>query len=375
MSARRVAFLIARVVIFGVLIVFVGRQIHWQDTVTELAPSGNVVHHGRVVERHKDSVVLLKRGDTRIVFSRDSIEDRRPTYGLRTILERMNRGLFGIGFACMAGTIAITMLRWHRLAHVRDISLRLGEAFRLSFIGLFFNNAVPGATGGDVMKAYYAARDRDKKADVFASVFVDRIIGLIALVTLAGGVILFQAANPEFSRLATNIFLLLALILCGAAVYFSRRLRRVFGISKLVEYLPFQELFRKLDKAFFLYRFHKGSIALAFLMSLAAHSFTILSHVMIGRALKLEVPIYSYFVYVPIGQVLSALPIFPGGWGVREAAYGSLFMRGGLPFSYGVALSILHGLVVLGWSLFGGLLFLLGNERLPPDRKELAAAT
>ncbi len=374
MTARRIAFLVARVVIFGVLIVFVGRQIHWQDTVTELSSDGKIVHRGRVVERHRDTVVMVRTDGKRIVFRRERVEDRRPTYGLRSIIERMDRGRFGIAFACMAGTIGITIIRWHRLAHVREIRLRFREAFRLSFIGLFFNNAVPGATGGDVMKAYYAARDRDKKPEVFASVFVDRIIGLVALVTLAGGVILFQAGNPEFSRLATHIFLLLGVIVVGAAVYFSRRLRRIFGISKLVDHLPFQELFRKLDRAFFLYRFHKGSIAIAFVLSLAAHSFTILSHVMIGRALGLQVPTYSYFVYVPIGQVLSAIPIFPGGWGVREAAYGSLFTRGGLPFSYGVALSILHGLIVLVWSLFGGLLFLLGNERLPPDREELAAA-
>ena len=46
------------------------------------------------------------------------------------------------------------------LRYLRAIGVRLSfwNAHRLTFIGFFFNNVVPGATGGDVVKAVYVAR-------------------------------------------------------------------------------------------------------------------------------------------------------------------------------------------------------------------------
>lgn len=366
MSAKRLIFVVVRVVIFGILLWFLGKQIHWSDRVTEVVGGKQVVRTGTVIERTRDQIIM-RIGDEDRAFERNAIVDRRPTYGIRSILGRLDLSTFGLAFLCMAGTYLVTIIRWHRLCRVRKIDLAFRDAFRLSFIGFFFNNAVPGATGGDVMKAIYAARERSEKADVFASVFVDRIIGLIALVCLAGGVILFHRADEEFTKLANNIFLLLGAIALFGVVYYSRRLRKMLGFSRIAHHLPFQSIFQKLDRAFFLYRYHKSTIAFAFAISVVAHSFTIMSHVLIGDALGLEIPLVTYLIYIPIGQVASALPIAPGGWGVREAMYGYMFQRAGFLFSYGTAIGLLHGLIVLIWSLFGGLLFLLGNERLQTE--------
>ncbi len=367
MNARRILFLVARLGVFAVLIFVIGRQLQWEDRVTVLEGAERTTYTGRVDKeaRSARSITIVTREGDRLEISRDRIEGRRPLYGLRTMFQQMNWKYFGFAFLCMAGTISITALRWRQLVRIRGIPLRKSEAIRLTYLGLFFNNAVPGATGGDVMKAYYAARDREDKAEVFASVFLDRIIGLVALIVLAAVVLLFHSADPKFRRLAVNVSLFLVVLAIGGTVYYSRRLRRLSGLSSLATRLPFQSQFRKVDRGFFHYRFHKGALAAAFGVSFLAHGFTIVSHVFIGEALRFDVDVESYFVFVPIGQVASAIPLFPGGWGVREATYGMLFKGSGLPFGYGAALGILHGLIVVAWSLVGGVLFLSGHERLP----------
>ena len=46
----------------------------------------------------------------------------------------------------------------------------------------FFNAFLLGSTGGDLLKAYYAAREtHHKKTEAVVTVFVDRIIGLFSV--------------------------------------------------------------------------------------------------------------------------------------------------------------------------------------------------
>jgi len=367
MNKRRLLLGLLRLVVFAGLLAFVVSRVQLRDRVVlGEAVAGEPRELVGTLVRASDEVVELRATDgRRFVIPVERLAEGSPELGLWTLLRGVDRGLFAAGFLAMIGTFLVTILRWQLLCRARAIDLGFREAFRLSFLGFFFNNFVPGATGGDVMKAVLASRDRGNKAEVFASVFIDRIIGLVALVFLAGGVLLVVSGDERFGLLAGNVFLLLGAMVIAGVVYYSRRLRRMLGLSYVGHRLPFRGLFHSVDRAFFLYRFHKPALGVAFAMSFAAHGFTISSHVLIGRALGLDVPLATYFVYIPIGQVLSAIPIFPGGWGVREAAYGSLFSRAGVSFSSGAALGILHGLVVTAWSLFGGVFFLLGHERLP----------
>ena len=62
---------------------------------------------------------------------------------------------------------------------------RLRAALLLGFIGNVFNLVIPGAVGGDLIKAAYLVRMHVKKTQAIASMVIDRIIGLLGLFTLA----------------------------------------------------------------------------------------------------------------------------------------------------------------------------------------------
>ncbi len=362
--SRRKIFVVIRILVFAALIALLWRQVQLRDRITILEDGRDVTLYGTVVDETPEQTIFkTDSGVIRLVSS--EILKERPHYGLLSLVKRLDLSDFGVAILCMAGTYLINVLRWYLLCRARNLGLTPRNATRFTLLGLFFNNAVPGATGGDVMKAYLASQDLPSKAPMVASVFLDRIIGLIALICLAGGVLVFQLGDPAFQSFATNVFLLLGAIVVVGIIYYSRRLRRILGLTYIGSKLPFKGMIHKLDQGFFEYRYHKNSLLVAFAVSFVAHGFTMLSHIMIGKALRMDVPIVAYFIYVPIGQVASALPIFPGGWGVREATYGILFQRAGVPLSHGVALGFLHGFVVLGWSLLGGLLFLRGTRDIP----------
>src|SRR6266536_5389782 len=72
--------------------------------------------------------------------------------------------------------------RWHVLLKVQGIHLSFWRLSGLFLIGMFYNQFLPGGTGGDIIKSYYLLKETpDKKAGALLAVVFDRFIGLVAL--------------------------------------------------------------------------------------------------------------------------------------------------------------------------------------------------
>src|SRR5436305_12119104 len=80
--------------------------------------------------------------------------------------------------------------RWHVLLKVQKIHLSVPRLAGLFFIGMFYNQFLPGGTGGDIIKSYYLLKETPtQKAGALLAVLFDRLIGLVALVTITAALI------------------------------------------------------------------------------------------------------------------------------------------------------------------------------------------
>jgi hypothetical protein len=140
----------------------------------------------------------------------------------------------------------VTAIRWRNLMRPQGIDMPLGKCLQLTFVGQFYSIMLPGITGGDLVKIVYAARLTGSKTKSFITVVLDRVIGLVALMVIAGasaGVQLLlnrqagRAVDNTLLNVLVMIVVLLGLLAAGATVYFSRRLRRLAGIEWFVEHL------------------------------------------------------------------------------------------------------------------------------------------
>ncbi|MEQ1893953.1 MAG: lysylphosphatidylglycerol synthase transmembrane domain-containing protein [Planctomycetota bacterium] len=253
--------------------------------------------------------------------------------------------------------------RWWRLLALAGCPTRWWTALRLTFLGLFFNNVLPGATGGDVPKGLMIAKQNPGRgADALVTVLVDRIFGMVALAVLALVVILIVPG--PFDALRPGLLIGLALVVVGTLLYAQKGLRRALGLSALVDRLPMGEKLRQLDRAALLYLKRPGGIAVAFGFSFVNHVLVTLGAVSLGRSLGVHgVELVDYFVVVPVGNLISAVPLAPGGWGIGEFAYGALFGMINASAALGVAVSVTFRLSQLAQSLLGGLFLLLPKSR------------
>jgi uncharacterized protein (TIRG00374 family) len=257
--------------------------------------------------------------------------------------------------------LLVSILRWKVLLDAQGIHLPLRENINLSLMGGFFNQVVPGGlVGGDVVKAVYASKGRERAAPAVVSIFVDRVAGLLGTVMLAGVALIPRLDDPRYLGPALLCYGIIAAQVVLMAVVFSRRLRRLFRLEKGLGRVPVVGAFlAESDRAVQLYRGRTGVVVLVLVMSVAIHIGVCGINALLGNLLGIDLPATAYFAIIPAILVVSAIPLLPGGWGIGEASYVFFLGAAGVPPAQALALSILWRSIHLFWAMPGGVLFLM----------------
>ncbi|MCK4600900.1 MAG: flippase-like domain-containing protein, partial [Phycisphaerae bacterium] len=240
---------------------------------------------------------------------------------------------------------------------------------RLTFLGLFFNAVVPGTVGGDLVKAYYVSKHTPRKAAALVSTFVDRMMGLTELTLLAAVmiVVVWAAGLETFEKIrlpAISIVVVIFVVALVLTFLLSKRFRRLLHLQKLYQRLPIAKHIAAAGHAANLYRRRLRYLAQAVLMTFGAHVFWVGAIAFIGASLGLQIPWYSYFVYIPLIYILGAVPLTPGGVGLIEKFYVVFFVAAAVGASEVLALALLARLLPMFWGLPGAVVAVTG-PRLP----------
>ena len=291
----------------------------------------------------------------------------------RVFLEVDPRGLWiALGLAALG--ILATSLRWWRLLCAAGCPTGFFEAFRLTYIGFFFNIVVPGLTGGDVVKAVMVARRHpERKAAAAISVLVDRLIGVFVLALLGALTILVQ--GERFAAVRAPVLVGLGLAVLGVLGYTNATLRRVVGFEHWIAKLPMAGMFRQVDEAATIYSRRPFEFALALLFSLFNQACVIGALWVLGASFgERALGLVNYVVVASIGNIAAAVPLTPGGVGVTEVVYGQLFEMQGGALLFGIATSLAWRVCMISVGLLGGLFLLLPGGRIadetPPSRSK-----
>jgi uncharacterized protein (TIRG00374 family) len=229
---------------------------------------------------------------------------------------------------------------------------------------------VPGTTGGDLIKAYYAAKQTaDLRTRAVMSVLIDRAIGLMALVLLGGAMAAYQWHIPDCRRVAILSGALVGTAAVGMTVFYSRRLRRWTGLDFILKRLPMQRQVQKAVDALEIYRDRPGPMAVALLLSFPVHATAILSATFAGWAFGLPLPVFYYWVVVPVIALVGAIPISPQGAGVMEFFAVELTRRHGVSISQAFVLVMSIRLMQVFWNLLAGVFVLRGGYQAPSGKE------
>ncbi|WP_435017154.1 lysylphosphatidylglycerol synthase transmembrane domain-containing protein [Tundrisphaera sp. TA3] len=235
---------------------------------------------------------------------------------------------FVAGLLIYLVALMITFFRWSLLVRAQGIALRLRDAIRLGFIGNVFNLVIPGAVGGDVIKAAFLCRMRpDQKPQAVASMVIDRILGLMGLFLLAGiaGGVMWGSATPQVRILIGLVWGALLAGFTALGVVFSPQLyqplnRLVAGRGKL------EAIVKRLESIGGAYRQSLGTVFLCLGMASLTHGLFVLAFYTVSVALFPTLPtLAQHYLMVPLVLFTTAVPLPFGALGLTEQISGQLF--------------------------------------------------
>jgi len=238
--------------------------------------------------------------------------------GFVTMLAEARWSLLIAGFLGVAAIFPAQAMRWFMLMRARGMEVSYARALRLTLVGTFFNFCMPGTTGGDVVRAYYAARRSDRRADAIMSVIFDRLTGLLGLILLSGMVGLFMLEHEVVRYVTLFAWGMLTCLAVGGGVYFSPTARRMLKLDALIARLPGRRLIRIVDAAAVAYGKHIHTVRLAILLSVLVHMVLAAATALAGYALGMNVPLGVLLTVIPIVFLLGAAPLTYQGLGLME---------------------------------------------------------
>jgi len=330
---------IIRLIISATLVYLVLKQVHWNDYV-ETDIYGNEIQNIGIIS---------------------SVMNVKQNYLLLSIL-------------CIIIGKIIIGIRWHLLLQLISINVRIKEVIKLTFLSDFISLLLPGFLGGDLVKAYLVSKKTNKQIFSFVSVFIDRLIGFAGyfIVAICMLIIILQSDLLSIDQLRTpilSIMIILSAIITGIILFIIIKLFHVSIIDKVFKKIPFTKYIHEIvDTINRLLNINTLPKLIG--LTLFAQLLSVISVMLVGLGLSLQIQWYLYFLYVPLIIIISAVPITPGGVGVMEELYLIYFVSASSNNKV-LVLAILVRFTIMISNLPGGLVALLDKQTFKKNFKEI----
>jgi len=240
-----------------------------------------------------------------------------------------------LAVALMVVDVVMISLRLSWLLQPHGLHLPLGKSVQLTFLSFFFTTFLPGSAGGVLAKLFYAAKENEgRRTEIAAVVIFDRAVGLFSFLLLS---LIFVPVFPhlvwsvvELRLLVLTVAVLAIGMLAALGLILLDRSGAHRLLRKALGWLPWKDLANRAIDAIAVYRGNSSALLAALGASLLANFC-----VVCVAALALFVLAPSSFSFrallvAPMGYIANSLPLTPGGLGVGEGAFNSLFKLTGL---------------------------------------------
>lgn len=289
---------------------------------------------------------LLSGTDYSAVYS--SLVSAKPVY------------LFLAFITLLIGKI-LSGYRWQMLLASQEIRIPLRSLIASLFVGQFFNSFLPTTIGGDAVRAYDTAVASNESVKSVTTVFMDRLIGVIALVMLAVLAIpIAYIMGEDVNYYLLSVLILFLFCLAGLLIVLNNSLTRGLadalqgmGLSRIADQVW------KINTSIQEMRSDNKILWIAFGVSILLQINVVIFHYLISLSLSLDVPLIYYFIIVPVALTVLIVPFSINGIGIREGIFVYLLAGLGISASNAIALSLLSFLLLLTQAMIGGIIFAL----------------
>ena len=271
-----------------------------------------------------------------------------------------------LAIAVAFGGRLFAAFRWYLLVHGRSAGVSYWRMVRLVLVSTMLGMFLPGGIAPEAIRVYGLARSTADLSLALASVLVERMLAMLALVLLAlAGLLYSPTGLPE--SLTHTAWAGLFCLLAGATAILLPAVRSLGGrILHLLRLGFIQSRLDSLYAALDVYKSQPHIITMSILSAFISVAFRIVPTVVMAEALGLDIPLVYFAIFLPIVHFIVQIPISFGGLGVRETAFVWLFGLVGVPEAEAFTLSLGVFAITLLSTLPGAWLFARGGVAPAP---------
>ncbi len=277
-----------------------------------------------------------------------------------------------VSYLVVAGAIFVLIVammagRWHVLLISQKKSPGYPKLLIFYFIGFFFNNFLPTAIGGDVSRAYNAAKSSGDTPMSIGSVVFERILGVLATLTLASFSMFWVISSLDISLIFMTVLLFCAVLFALINLLNPLFFQKTGNLLAKITFFNIGKRINEVLESIHVYRHKKSIILYGYLISIACQLLFVIMNFVLAKSLSLNNVTFSQLLLViPATFVLGLLPSV-NGLGVRESGYVLFLAHIFKTTSAGqaIALSLLNTSVPVLVSLIGGIMLVFYRHK--PD--------
>jgi len=284
------------------------------------------------------------------------------------------------------GAHTLSAFRWNLLLRANEIHIAKMYTIRLTFLGLFYNNVMPGGIGGDLLKGWYVTRHspETKRVEAAITVCVDRVIGLLGIILIGSIASIFVESHISYQgfQLRWLPLILLSLVSTLTFLFFCNKLHKTRSIRQLLLKLPFAKVLSQIDQAVRFYKHHTTTVLQSLFLTLILQLTGLLAFWCLTQSLHFtSIRFVHCLVIMPFTSIVSAAIPVPGGMGVVEGCIMYLFCVVINPdnpvtaMGQAAALALINRIVILYVCSLPGLLVPLLGGHLPKGKDLVEAVT
>jgi glycosyltransferase 2 family protein len=275
----------------------------------------------------------------------------------------VNFALLALAFLIYVASMAVVALRWHILLKTQHIHISILKLVRYYFIGFFFNNFLPSSIGGDVTRIYNLARQGVDISHSFSCVFVERLIGFLAMAFLA--LVSIMAVGSIFLDTPLIPLITIALTITFFAVtwiaFDARCATIVTYIIKRIPWNKFREFAENVYAAIHNYKNHSKALWTVAAISLLYQAILGVFVYIVAVAMGLDAPFWLLFALMQISSMVGIVPISIETVGTREWIFSLVLKNAGSQESLVIATLLIVRFLSIAGSAIGGIFVLTGD--------------
>ena len=258
------------------------------------------------------------------------------------------------------------IVRWSVLLRIVKKDLSFQRIFISNCGGLFFNVFLPSTIGGDIVRTVDLSLHTKDNSSIFATVFLDRLCGLSALLIIAfsGFSFGYLFGFTKDYRLFLFIVIFAALVLFVYLLIFNKKVFALF--NKIIKFNLLRSYLTKFHNSCYSFRFQKKVLLKAIILSLLIQGGYSIVLYFLGKSLGVNLNIVYFLIFIPIVNIISFLPISLGGLGLRDNVAVVLFSTLGVASDRVAAMTLINFAFLLFIGIVGGIVYsvALSSRRL-----------